>query len=632
MGKKYLFLAALAVGLALCVPLAAQEDSLDSESSNAIVVSAETEFEIINEGKAYLRVRRVEQILNEKAKQRSKIMLEESPFIKCKKLFGQIRDDAGNVVKKTDKKDINKAQVTAGYVLYEESRYQWIELYWNSYPYTIEYEQEIEITSLFFWPDWYPQDGAPVQAASYKLIIHDPQIRFQTYPVGIEVEPVYTETGNRREWTWKLTLLKPRRKEPYMPPEAWRQMALYFAPENFKLGNSRGSFQTWDDMAKWYHSLTRDRYQLPPQAKEKVQELIAGAQNDREKIQRLYTFLQNYTRYVAIYLDIGGWQPNSCVSVFENKYGDCKDLSTLMIAMLAEAGIAAYPALMLTRDAGVVIRDFPSNQFNHVLPFVPLENDTIWLECTADYMVAGELPDDREGCQVLAVKENGGEIISTPLSRSEDNRWESRISARLTTGGALVLSGELHARGKQAQDLRFGLVYRKPDEQKDWLRNRVLGRNVPKLTLDNYTLGHFTEDYHLPLGIKFTGTVTNFAPASVRRLFLNPNILNQVSRGSAPEAEERKFPVYYRYAYMDVDSVEIELPLGFSIESAPPPQDIETPFGLYQTEYSLEGSRLRYRRVFRLDQKLIPPGEYETYRDFLREVSKNDNAQFVFKK
>ncbi len=632
MNKKYVLLAALAGGLALCAPLAAQEDSLESEPLNAIIVSDETEFEIINEGKAYLRVRRIEQILNEKAKERGKIMLEESPFIKCKKLSGQIRDAAGTVLKKTDKKDINKAQVSVGYALYEESRYQWIELYWNSYPYTIEYEYEVEMSSLFFWPDWYPQDDAPVLAASYQLIVHDPQIRFQTYPVGIDVEPVYTEANNRREWTWKLTALKPRRKESYMPPEAWRQMALYFAPATFQLGNSRGSFQTWDEVAKWYHSLVQDRYQLPPQAKEKVQELIAGAQNDREKIQRLYTFLQNYTRYVAIYLDIGGWQPNSCASVFENKHGDCKDLSTLMIAMLAEAGLAAYPALMLTRDEGVVLTDFPSNQFNHVLVFAPLENDTIWLECTADYMVAGELPDDREGCEVLVVKESGGEIISTPLSRSEDNRWESRINARLASSGALVLSGELHARGKQAQDLRSGLVYRKPDEQKDWLRNRVLGRNVPKLALENYTLGYLTEDCHLPLAIEFSGTVTNFAPASARRLFLNPNILNRASRGSVPEAEERKFPVYYRYAYMDVDSVEIELPFGFSIESAPPPQDIEAPFGRYQTEYTLEGSRLRYRRTLRIDRKLIPPGQYEAYRDFLRQASKNDNAQFVFKK
>lgn len=630
MGRKYLLLAAL--GLAVCAPLAAQEDSLDSESSSAIIVSDETGFEIINEGKAYWRVRRIVQVLNEKAKNRGRVMIEESPFIKCKKLSGKISDKNGTIVKKTDKKDINKAQVTVGYTLYEESRYQWIELYWNSYPYTIEYEYELEIVSLFFWPDWYPQDDAPVQAASYKLIIHDPQIRFQFYPVGIEVEPVYTETNNRRQWTWKLTALKPRVREPYMPPEARRQMALYFAPDTFKLGSSRGSFRTWDDMAKWYHSLARDRYQPPPQAKEKVQELIAGAQNDREKIRRLYSFLQNYTRYVAIYLDIGGWQPNSCASVFENKYGDCKDLSTLMIAMLAEAGITAYPALMLTRDEGVVIRDFPSNQFNHVLVVAPLENDTIWLECTADYMVAGELPDDREGCEVLVVRENGGEIISTPSSRSEDNLSESRINARLTTGGALVLSGEIHARGKQAQDLRSNLLDRKPDEQKDLLRNRVLGRNVPKLTLENYTLRHLVEDYHLPLGIRFAGTVTNFAPASPRRLFLNPNILNQVSRGSVPDAEERKFPVYYRYAYMDVDSVEIELPFGFSIESAPSPQDIEAPFGRYQTEYSLEGNRLLYRRVFRLDQKLIPPGQYQAYRSFLREVSKNDNAQFVFKK
>jgi hypothetical protein len=83
---------------------------------------------------------------------------------------------------------------------------------------------------------------------------------------------------------------------------------------------------------------------------------------------------------------------------------------------------------------------------------------------------------------------------------------------------------------------------------------------------------------------------------------------------------------------VDVDSVEIELPLGYTIEGAPLPQDIKTDFGHYQTGYSLEGNMLKYRRMYRLDKNMIPPTQYNEYRNFIRQVSKNDNTSFVFKK
>jgi hypothetical protein len=616
----------------LLFPLAAQDITLWPEEVGALIELDEREFEIFNEGKSIYRVRQIIHFFSENETDYAIVHVDESPFRKCKKLSGKIFDRHGNVVKKTGKKDINKAEHTTGTALYSESKYQWIELSWPSYPYKIEYECEIEFKSLFFWPDWTPQEDIPVLNATYKLIIHDPEIRYQTHSIGKHIEPVYSREKGREEWFWQLQGLEPQTIEEDMPPENRLQAALLFAPHNFKLGDSRGSFESWNDMARWYRSLTAGRYELPPEAKMKVRELTKGAGTDFEKVQRLYTFLQNYTRYVAIHLDIGGWQPHTSASIFTNKYGDCKDLSTLMIAMLNEAGITAYPALTPTRYKGVLIKEFPSNQFNHCIAFVPLQDDTLWLECTADYLPAGELPPMTEGCDVLVVKENSGEILRTSLSRAQENRWESRVKARLTSNGTLMLSGSIHSYGNQARELRGGLIYFETHRKEDWLRNRVIGSNVPKMILTNYTAQNVEEHCHQPLLIRFEGSVTNFAPASARRLFVNPNILNQKSRGSVPDDEERTFPVFHDYAYVDVDSVEIELPLGYTIEGAPLPQDIKTDFGHYQTGYSLEGNMLKYRRMYRLDKNMIPPTQYNEYRNFIRQVSKNDNTSFVFKK
>jgi hypothetical protein len=247
-------------------------------------------------------------------------------------------------------------------------------------------------------------------------------------------------------------------------------------------------------------------------------------------------------------------------------------------------------------------------------------------------MVAGELPYNRESCNVLVIKESGGEMISTPRSSSGENPWESRITARLSANGVMKLTGSMQAAGNQGHYLRSGLIYRKAEEQKDWLRSNALGRYLPQLTLENYTVHHAEENYNQPLTIEFAGTVNNFATVSARRLFFNPNILNQVTRDRVPEDKPRQFPVFYIYSFQDIDSLEIEIPVGYSIEAAPLPQDIQTSFGHYQTSYSLEGSILKYRRMHRLDQNMIPPSLYEEYRAFTKEVSKNDNTLFVFKR
>lgn len=622
----------LAVGFALLSPLAGQESIQWPEAVDALIESEEMEFEIFNEEKAFLRVRRVIRFFNDKEKKHAIASVNENPFKKCLELSGKIFDSKGNIVKKTGKKDINKAEYTPGYVLYSESKYQWLELYWPGYPYKIEYEYELEIKSLFFWPDWAPQEDIPVLKASYRLIIHDPGIRYQTYSIGKQVEPLHSRENERQEWLWQLQNLEPRESEDDMPPENELQMAILFTPADFKLGDSRGSSKSWNDYARWYQSLTVGRYELPAEAKTKVRELISGAENDHEKVQSIYSFLQNYTRYVAIHLDIGGWQPHSAASVYANKYGDCKDLSTFMIAMLKEAGIRAYPALTPTRDELFLIKEFPSSQFNHCIAFVPLQDDSLWLECTADFLPAGQLPPMSEGCDVLVVKEDGGEILRTIQSTARENRWESRVKARLTSEGILKLSGTINACGNQGNDLRSGLIYSQTQEKEDWLRNQVIGRYVPKMRLEKYSAENVEENCQQPLVIHFEGSVTNFAPVSARRLFINPNILNQKSRASVPEEKERNFPVFYDYAYLDIDSVEIELPFGFTIEGAPPPQDLRTDFGQYQTDYSIEGNVLKYLRMYRLDENMIPPARYEEYRNFIREVSKNDNASFVFKK
>lgn len=603
------------------------QEKLWHEEVDAIIIADENEFNIINENRAKFTNHRIVQIYNDAGKKHGKITLSENRFVKIKKISGRILDTKGNEIRKLRSDEIKTGSYSEGFQLYSDSKHREFELMLNIFPYIVEFEYEKELNSLFFWPNWYPQTDIPVLKSFYKLILNE-NVNYQTHAIGIEIEKKeFTESG-KLIVTWQLERIEPKIEEQEMPPENDLQMALLFAPQKFTIENFPGSFNTWDDFAGWYRSLTSGIYELPPDAIEQVQQLVQGIQDTREKVQKLYAFLQQYTRYVSIDLGIGGWKPYSAEIVYRNRYGDCKDLSTLMIALLKTVDIVAYPALVKTRDEGLLLIEFPSSQFNHVITVIPLQSDTLWLECTADLLPAGGLSSDVEGCDVAVIKQNCCDIIRIPQSFYYDNVWRSKIEGRLTSFGAFYFTGEISATGNQGIYLRNRLYYQKPEECKRWL-SQLIGKYLPKIDLTDYTIDNLERNLDKPIKIHFNGISEKFGMKSAQRLFVNPNIINRETADEIPREEERHFPVYYQYAFMDIDSIVIQLPAGHRLEAAPEPKNIEQSFGVFTTSFSLTDGKLTYCRTFKCQQNKIPTSIYFDYLRFIKDVIKNDKSQFI---
>ena len=129
-----------------------------------------------------------------------------------------------------------------------------------------------------------------------------------------------------------------------------------------------------------------------------------------KKVAVLYDYLQKNTHYVLVTFGIGGLQPYEASYVARNKYGDCKALSNFMVALLKEAGIKSYPvAIWGGEEEREFVKDFPSHQSNHIICAVPIEKDTVWLECTtSQFLPAGYLSWFTANRFGLLISENGG--------------------------------------------------------------------------------------------------------------------------------------------------------------------------------------------------------------------------------
>jgi len=197
----------------------------------------------------------------------------------------------------------------------------------------------------------------------------------------------------------------------------------------------------------------------------------------------------------------------------------------------------------------------------------------------------------------------------------------------LQHNGTLLLSGNIRSRGSIKNYYIQDIAVLKNDELKRSLIKEFT-RYQPGFSLENYGFQHDKTDESMLL--VFSGEYKKFSRKVGHRLFINPNILNRETQNYVPDDEERNYPFdLVKFPYLDIDSLEIKLPKGYTIESAPQMQEIKYPFGKYITSYKIENDTFYYKRLFEYSVELISPEEYATFLDFYKTVVENDKSRFV---
>jgi hypothetical protein len=592
----------------------------------ALCVLDEQEFEVNGKNSATLRIHRIFKMYNEFGKKYGSFTRHTNKFIKVDKIKAAVKDLNGKTINKLQEDDIKESALFPEYVLYSDDWVKYFDLPTTTYPYLLDYSCEVKYKSIFYWPSWFPQMDIPVENSIYKLEI--PQnFAFKLYKHNLQIDPVETQRDGKRQLTFELRNLPAYKPEDEMPPMADWQMSVLFAPAEFDLDGYGGSTVSWALFGKWYKALASGQYQLASHQSQMIKEQVKDCISEKDTLKEMYQFLQRKTRYVAVHLGIGGYQPHDASSVLSNGYGDCKDLSTLFIAMLGTVGIKVYPALLGTRDEGTVLADFPSNQFNHVITFVPLDRDTFWLDCTCSYCPFGELPWSDEGCQALVVMDDTAALIETPTSLAEENKINRSIQAKLGPDGSMELTGTISTTGNFESYYRQLLNSLDAKEKKEWL-DRVVGQYTPNHTLLNFDFENVSNP-DIPFSVKFAAKLIQYPTKSGKDLLVNPNLLSRVDAEDIPQEKERKYPVDNQYPYTTQDEVTFEFPESLTISMVPEDRDIKSPYGSFLTRYKVDGNKLTYKRTKTITRRLVEPAEFEEYKEFLGRMYKADHAFVV---
>ncbi|WP_284125781.1 DUF3857 domain-containing protein [Parerythrobacter aestuarii] len=150
--------------------------------------------------------------------------------------------------------------------------------------------------------------------------------------------------------------------------------------------------------------------------------------------------VQDEISYLLNGLDGGNYLPQSPAETWEQRYGDCKAKTLLLLAMLHEMGIEADPVLVKSSGGDTVSVLLPlAGNFDHVIVRAQIDGETYWLDGTSAGTRLENIADVPRFYFALPIGEKGAELID--MAERPKALPDQLVSLKVDQSAGLFLPG-----------------------------------------------------------------------------------------------------------------------------------------------------------------------------------------------
>ncbi|MGA9207372.1 MAG: tetratricopeptide repeat protein, partial [Terriglobales bacterium] len=377
------------------------------------------------------------------------------------------------------------------------------------------------------------------------------------------------------------------------------------------------TFQSWDDVARWFADIQRDSIAPTAEIKAKATELVRGLDSDEAKAQAIYDFVSTEIRYIGLEFGIGRYQANPASSVLAHGYGDCKDKHTLLASMLQAVGVKALPVLV--HSTRKLDPDVPSlAQFDHLFTLVELGKRRVFLDSTAEVAPFGMLIGILRDKQALLVDPGGAQIVTTPAELPFEQFQKLEGAGKVDEKGNVSAEITQTFRGDMELALRLALRHSGGDKFKDVVQG-IAGLTGFGGEVSNVSVSDL-ENTRVPLQVKYHYTRADYLSwegDNGTAKVLIPAIglpAGETRAGENSEPITLGSPIEIEY------EGKLYFPHGVTVWE-PRNIDMSRDYAEYHSTYKLELNRLTVTRRLKIKTREVPAEKRSDYAEFAKAVA-----------
>jgi hypothetical protein len=488
---------------------------------------------------------------------------------------------------------------------------------------------------------WNFQKGIPVVFQALEVDLPAGRPYSEAWHKFQPVKPIEVAPNH---WRWELKDTRALDlRDVKSPPEG----AALAARMSVQWGDAavEGTEKQWRAIGQRMTTLEANRPDPSPEIATQVQSLIAGAPDFYAKLSRITEYIQKNVRYFIVERGIGGYQAHYAADIFRNRYGDCKDKTTLLISMLQVAGIrAVYMPVDHRRD--VVDPDEPSLAIgDHMITAIEVPADVqdprlkaivkakdgkryLIFDPTNERVPVGNLPDYEQGSYGTLAAGASSQVIALPVLDPDANPNQRNGSFALAADGTLTGSVDSTHSGSGGGDLRNFLKLKDEKERREALETAI-ARDVPGIVLNSFQYVQPPE-LDKPIEIHYKFTAEQYSHQAGPLLLVRPRVVGSYARPF--DDKPRIYPIDLNATGRWHDSFDITIPPGYVVDETPDPINIDLDFASYHSTVSAKGNVLHYDREYTVRQVEIPPAKAQSFRLLESAILTDEKGTAVLKK
>jgi len=600
--------------------------------ASAVVRNEDVSIEVKDLDNTTYHIKEAITVLNQNGDDMAQMVVWHNRSNIIKNIKGTVYNASGIPIGKFSEKDFEDAYAGEDFTLFEDSRVEHYRPSITDYPYTVEYEYEEKSKQSLDFDDWEPNPGlsTAVEKSSFTFTCKpDFNIKYKeiNMPSGVTIG---TTKDGSKTYSWQVTDLKAVKYEPNSPNPDKYLTRVKISPQKFEYEGIDGSYTDWNGLGKWmYDKLLMYRQQVSPETAQHILDMTANIPDPKLKAKKIYEYMQSKTRYVAISIGIGGFQPFTAADVDQQNYGDCKALVNYTQALLKIVGIDSYYCVVMGNHNRKIslLPDFASmNQANHIILCIPFKNDTTWCDCTSETIPFGYIGDFTDDRNVLACTPDGGKLLHTPKYTAGINLQQRSAAFIINNDGELSGDMTTNFKGVDYED-RDEEITQSPVERVKSIQNiyPINNMTVEKL--------QFTQDKSLqPVTTEnISLKASEYAAVDDGKISFMPNAVNRYGEYQK-QVINRVTDVYINEGWTEEDEITYTLPAGYHLDTEPLNKLMEQPFGSFKISMKMEGNKLIYKRRLQVIDGTYPKDTYSDFVDFMREVYDKDRYSLTLVK
>jgi transglutaminase-like putative cysteine protease len=501
-------------------------------------------------------------------------------------------------------------------------------------------ESEEQMEPYITEKNWSVQNGIPVVFEALEVVLPPGRAHTDSWFHHDPVKAAEVAPGHFR---WELHDIEELnlRDVPAVPD--WPALAARMTVQ-WGAAAVEGRDKQWRAIGQWVTQLEAGRPAPSPEIAAKTQDLVAGAPDFYTKLSRIAEYIQKNVRYFIVMRGIGGLQAHYAKDIFQNRYGDCKDKTTLLIAMLEAAGIHAYYVPVDDRR-GVVAPEDPSLVGDHMIAAIEVPDSVndprlmaitkgadgkryLFFDPTNERTPAGNLPSYLQGGWGTLAAGEHSQAIALPVLAPAANGTERKGSFTLKGDGTLSGAVDLASSGSEGAEFRYFLKNTEDKERREYLEKR-LARDLPGVALEDYRFVQ-PPSFAAPVEFHMKVSVSGYAHTAGALLLVRPRVVE--SDAVRFDQKPRTVPIDLGAAGRWHDVFEIALPAGWTVDETPDAVDLDTDFVSYHAKSTAAAGLLRYERTCEIKKVQLPPERAAEFARVMGRIGADEKGTAVLKK